>query len=96
MYDIAGCGTLSCPPLWTSTPTGSILESSPMVAGGVVYVGSDDGMLYAFDARGCEQAVCGPLWTSPATGDALYSSPAVVNGVVYIGSLDHKLYSYHL
>ncbi|MGH2493541.1 MAG: PQQ-binding-like beta-propeller repeat protein [Ktedonobacteraceae bacterium] len=62
---------------------------SPLVAsrgGGVVYVGSFDGMLYAFSAAGCQKATC----------DALYASPAVANGVVYIASLDHRVYAYHL
>jgi len=71
-------------------PTGGAVNSSPAVAGGVVYVGSDDGRLYAFDAggvTGCSGAPrqCAPLWTATA-GDAVDSSPAVVNGVVYVGS----------
>ena len=34
--------------IW-STPTSSAVESSPAVSGGIVYVGTDDGTLYAFD-----------------------------------------------
>jgi outer membrane protein assembly factor BamB len=84
-------------PDWTSFATGgSIIESSPAVAGGVVFTGSDDGSLYAFDETGCGSPPCSPLWTSPPAGDAIYSSPAVANGVVYAGSLDHKLYAFHL
>ena len=33
---------------WTST-TGAAIESSPVVVGGVVYVGSNDHSLYAFN-----------------------------------------------
>jgi outer membrane protein assembly factor BamB len=68
------------------------------VANGVVYVGSDDHNLYAFDAAGnisCSGSpkTCAPLWTA-ATGGAVLSSPAVVNGVVYVGSADGKLYAF--
>ncbi|HLQ30929.1 MAG TPA: PQQ-binding-like beta-propeller repeat protein [Ktedonobacteraceae bacterium] len=82
--------------MWTSISTGSIIESSPTVAGVVVYIGSADGSLYAFDATGCGNPPCSPLWTSPPTGDAIFSSPTVAIGTVYVGSLDHKLYAFHL
>ena len=63
--------------------------SSPDVYDGVVYVSSDDGKLYAFDAAGntnCSGTpkICAPLWTAIAAGGE--SSPTVVNGIVYIGS----------
>src|SRR5205823_4725350 len=71
-----------CDPLWTAT-TGGNVRSSPAVAAGVVYVGSDDGMLYAFPAgtgtaAGCSGTpkTCNPLWTTPS-GFAIGSSPAV-------------------
>jgi outer membrane protein assembly factor BamB len=59
------------------------------VINGVVYVGSNDGNLYAFDAAGAgctgSPKTCAPLWTAP-TGSPVYSSPAVANGVVYVSS----------
>ena len=68
--------------------------SSPAVVNGIVYVGSFDGKLYAFNANGCAPAtVCQPLW-SGATGNDITSSPAVTNGTVFIGSADHKLYAF--
>ena len=70
---------------WSYT-TGSI-QSSPAVAGGVVYVGSMDDKLYALDA------VTGTHKWSYATGGYIYSSPAVANGVVYVGSWDGGLYA---
>jgi outer membrane protein assembly factor BamB len=68
------------------------------VVNGVVYVGSDDGKLYAFDAAGNSNCsgvpkTCAPLWTG-STGRSIFSSPAVVNGVVYIGSDDGNLYAF--
>ena len=64
----------------------------------MVYVGSNDGKLYAFDATGvtgCNGSpkTCTPLWTG-ATGSYIEDSPAVANGVVYIGSDDIKLYAF--
>jgi outer membrane protein assembly factor BamB len=54
---------------------------SPTVAGGVVYVGSSDGNLYALDAKSGEPAQRGPF----PTGSPVLSSPAVHAGVVYVG-----------
>jgi outer membrane protein assembly factor BamB len=87
----------TCNPLWTA-PTGGNVNSSPAVSNGVVYVGSFDNNLHAYDAAGnvnCsgDPKVCAPLWDGP-TGGGVYSSPAVANGVVYVGSVDHKLYAF--
>ncbi|GHO63959.1 hypothetical protein KSC_028510 [Ktedonobacter sp. SOSP1-52] len=81
-------------PLW-SFATGSDpylpIVSSPAVANGVVYIGTYDGKLYAFDANCRNQ--CQPLW-SFLTGGDIASSPAVANGMVYVGSVDGKLYAF--
>jgi outer membrane protein assembly factor BamB len=81
---------------WTAT-TGGLVHSSPAVANGVVYVGSEDGKLYAFDAVGSNcsgtPTTCAPLWTA-TTGGPIDSSPAVANGVVYVGSGDGNLYAF--
>ena len=83
---------------FTAATGGSIFMSSPAVVNGVVYTGSEDGKLYAFDSAGntnCSGTpkTCAPLWTG-STGSSIESSPAVVNGVVYIGSVDDKLYAF--
>lgn len=61
----------------------SLVGSSPAIVGGVVYIGSDDGYMYALNASSGIQ-----LWNR--TVDVLYglsvSSPAVVDGVVYFRS----------
>jgi outer membrane protein assembly factor BamB len=79
-------------------PTGDRVFSSPAVVNGVVYIGSEDGKLYAFDANGfinCSGVpnVCNPLWTATTAGPIL-SSPAVVSGVVYVASYDKYLYAF--
>ena len=47
VFNASGCGRSSCSPLW-SYRAGAEIESSPVVANGVVYVGSPDGKLYSF------------------------------------------------
>ena len=63
------------------------VNSSPAVADGSVYVGSDDGRLWAFSARS------GAVRWSARTGGPIRSSPAVVGNTVYIGSDDGRIYA---
>lgn len=72
--------------VWTFASAGGI-ESSPAVVNGVVYVGSDDGNVYALDASAGAE-----LW-SFATGGAVESSPTVVDGVLYVGSDSNKVFA---
>src|SRR5438132_1069831 len=72
-------------PLWTGA-TGGAIEPTATVGGGVVYVGSDDGTLYAFDAAGCGAAKCRALWTGNLGSSVFESTPALANGMVYLGS----------
>ncbi len=74
-------------PVWTAT-TGGTMESSPAVAYGQVFIGSDDHTIYAFDAD------TGALDWRFQTGDIIQlTSPAVANGVVYCGSSDRNIYA---
>ncbi|GCE01003.1 protein kinase domain-containing protein [Embleya hyalina] len=66
---------------------GTPVSSPPVVAGGVVYVGSDDGYVYAIDATTGTKK-----WVFP-TGNHIGSSPVVVGGVVYLGSDDGYVYA---
>jgi serine/threonine-protein kinase len=61
--------------------------TSPAVANGIVYVGSEDHNVYALDAK-----IGGVVW-SFLTGDMVHFSPAVAKGVVYIGSNDRNVYA---
>ena len=99
-FNAGGCGNNTCSPIWKAStgpltiPPPSAFDpdflSSPMVANGVVYVGSGDSKLYAFDT------VTGNQLFVFQTGGPIRSSPVVVNGAVYIGSYDGKLYAFHL
>ncbi len=56
----------------------SIVGSSPAIVNGVVYIGSDDGYLYAFNAFNGDQ-----VWSRKVGGSSV-SSPVIVNGLVYV------------
>jgi outer membrane protein assembly factor BamB len=88
----------TCAPIWSSSATGSRIESSPAVVNGVLFVGADNGLLYVFDAAGIDNCsgtpkTCSALWSATTNG-AVGSSPAVANGLVYVGSDDDKLYAF--
>ena len=73
---------------WTKrVGLGAQIVGSPVIANGLVLVGSSDGNLYAFDPDDPSRD-----WKY-ATGDELWSTPAVSDGVVYFGSLDHNVYA---
>lgn len=72
--------------VWNYT-TENEVYSSPTVVDGVVYIGSDDHSLYAFNA------VTGDLIWSYMAGREIRSSPAVADGVVYFGSDDYNIYA---
>jgi len=69
-------------------PTGERIVASPVHADGVVYVGSDDGHVYAVDAIDGRQR-----WKR-RTGGPVASTPAVAAGVVYALSFDGTLYAF--
>lgn len=68
-------------------PTRGSVDSSPAVAYGAVFEGSDDGDVYAIDQETGEE-----LWQIE-TGGPVNSSPAVSGGRVIVGSYDGGLYS---
>lgn len=63
------------------------VNSSPAIVDGVVFVGSNDGNLYAID-----QETGSKKWAF-ATNGRIPSSPAVANGMVYFGSYDGNFYA---
>lgn len=66
------------------------IVGSPVVAHGILYIGSADGNLYAIDAATGKLAWDLPLGES---GDGIWATPLVHDGVVYIGSFDQNLYA---
>ena len=65
---------------------GTPIESSPVVVKGVMYVGADNGRLYAIDTK------TGSVLWSVTAGGKVVSSPAVADGLVVFGSEDGDVY----
>ena len=64
-----------------------IYMSSPAVANGYVYIGSDDYNIYQLNASNVSQRIA-----NYTTGSYIQSSPAVANGYLYVGSVDNRIY----
>jgi outer membrane protein assembly factor BamB len=64
-----------------------VMESSPLLVDGVIYVGTFDRNLYALDAATGEKR-----WAFK-TGDAVKGGPVIADGTIYFGSYDGKVYA---
>ncbi len=73
--------------LWRQTTRGKV-DSSPLVVGQTVYVGSDDRSVYAFAAATGE-----PRW-SFATGGKVSGAPSAYGELLLVGSNDGHLYAF--
>jgi outer membrane protein assembly factor BamB len=73
-------------PKWKSRLGEPVYKSSPTVVNGVVYIGSQDGTLWAYSADGCGTDICTrPLWKSINLWQVI-DTPTVADGIVYVGS----------
>jgi outer membrane protein assembly factor BamB len=73
---------------WSAPTKGAIFSSSPAAANGLIFVGSQDKKLYAFDAT------TGKVKWSAPTGNVIFSSPAIADGLIFISCNDKKLYAF--
>jgi parallel beta-helix repeat protein len=81
--DNGNSGTLK----WEYTTGGAICSMATISANGIIYVGSSDGKLYAFNVDGTL------LWTY-TTGSGIYGSVAIgANETLYFGSYDKNMYA---
>lgn len=71
---------------WRFTPIGNISYCGPVVADGILYLGTEYDNLYALDARTGEIR-----WNR--TVNVSISSPAIDQGTLYVGSWDNSLYA---
>lgn len=72
---------------------GKSLMSSPAVGEGMVFVGSLDEKVYAFDADNGEKIWSFETGGEEGSGGKVDSSPVVADGTVYVGSRDNNLYA---
>ena len=66
---------------------GRALVGGPALGDGLVIVGSEDGVLYAF-----QQEDGAAVWHFSTSG-RIWSTPSIANGQVYFGSMDGNLYA---
>ena len=85
-----GPGPASSPDLVNDAGLGDLIVSSPVVADGVIYVGSVSpslaagGALHALDLKSGDE-----IWrTALDRGDGILATPAVADGVVYVATYD--------
>ncbi len=93
----SGSAPKTCLPLWSTGATTQAITSTPAVVGGVVYVGTESGVVEAFDAAGSIDCfgtpkVCFPIWSSAPIG-AIKTSPVVVNGHVFVAA-NHSVFEF--
>jgi len=67
--------------------TGGEVKSSPVIDDGLVFIGSNDGNIYAIDLYKGRK-----VWAY-RTGGAVEASPCVVGGKVFVGSSDSFMYA---
>jgi len=66
--------------------TNGAIRSTPLVAGGKVYIGSSDHFLYCLDTSGRQ------LWKFE-TENGVHSSPALYNGTLFFNDRNNNLYA---
>jgi outer membrane protein assembly factor BamB len=82
-------GPAATGPLWAGQ-TGGPVSSGAALASGILYIGSDDGHVYAFEAASGR-----PVRKFPTSG-AVSGGVAVANGMLFAGSADHHVYAFHV
>jgi outer membrane protein assembly factor BamB len=75
--------------LWTRE-TGGPVSSGAALAGGVLYLGSGDGKVHAFEAAS------GRLVATFPTGGAVTGGVAVAGGTLFAGSADHGVHAFRV
>ena len=92
VFDADGCGGAdTCAPLWRAH-AGDQHVGAVAIDDQTLFVGSDDGHLYAFPKGGCGHAVCEPTWSS-AVGSGVHL-PSVAGDLVFVGAQDGRVRAY--
>lgn len=99
-FPASGCGRSICSPSWVGELAGDAYYTSPVAAGGIVYIATSGNhspggraALNAFAAGGCGEDRCTPLWTGvPESNIEFLASPSVGDGLVFVHGANPYLY----
>jgi hypothetical protein len=83
-----------CDPLWRTGVLDVPVRQQAALAGGVLYVGANDGSIRAFDVSACGgRYSCDPVWQT-WVGRAITGAPAVDRGHLLVGTADGRLIAF--
>lgn len=68
-------------------------KSAPVIDAHNVYMGADDGVLYAFDQVTGKEVWKFKIYGLGSKGKTIFSSPALHNGLLYFGAYDGNFYA---
>jgi outer membrane protein assembly factor BamB len=88
-YALSGSGQGPSQLLW-ARKTGGPVSSGAALADGILYIGSDDGFVHAFDAASGR-----PVRTFRTSG-AVSGGVAVADGTLFGGSADHQVHAFRV
>ena len=69
--------------IWSVSLGGTFSSSSPTVANGIIYIGSDNGFLYAIDVKTGSQKWRYDLYPTKTDFRDVKGNPVVIDGIVY-------------
>lgn len=75
-------------PRWTAAPPGAGRATAPVTAGGLAFVGYENGMLQALDGE------TGQVRWQAYTAGPIYVAPAIAEGRLYAGSADGRVWAF--
>jgi outer membrane protein assembly factor BamB len=76
--------------LWTGDTYGRTLQAAPAAYKNMIYVGSKDGFLYAYDANGCGDRRCFPLWRG-RVGRRVLAAPTAWGHYLFVTAGDGSI-----
>ncbi len=94
VYSVSWAGIMRCLSLTTGddiweAPLGSRVTASPVLASGVLYVATESGELYAFDARSGQR-----LFYDQVSASSIQASPLVLGDTLIVAALDGTVRAY--
>ena len=94
VYSVSWAGVMRCLSLQTgddiwAAPLGSRVTATPVLAGGVLYVITETGELFVFDARSGRT-----LFREQVSQSPLQASPLVLGDKLFVAALDGTVRAY--